>query len=134
MTNFVVSFREDTNAWRQNEWNLLPTTALSLDLIKKIIISPFFIIYSKLSRCCAARGSNTRISLVVSTKVKSCKSFPFTGKFFLLRRKNTWLILLYHFILISICFNAQKIWDSVYLLIHAISNCTCISSSLIFVT
>ena len=34
--------------------------------------------YSRLSRCSTARGSNTGLSLVGPTKVKACKSFPFT--------------------------------------------------------
>ena len=33
------------------------------------------------SRCCTARGSSTRFSLVGPTKVKACKSFLFTVKF-----------------------------------------------------
>ena len=34
--------------------------------------------YSRLSRCCAARGSNMRFSFVCPTKVMVCKSFMFT--------------------------------------------------------
>ena len=35
-------------------------------------------IHSRLSRCSTARGSSTRLSLVVPTKVKVCKSFLIT--------------------------------------------------------
>ena len=37
--------------------------------------------FSQLARCCAARGSSTRSSLVGSTKFEACKSFLFTEKF-----------------------------------------------------
>ena len=51
-------------------------------------------------------GPSSGFSLVSSTKVEACKSFLFTeNNSFVL---NTWLILLSHFILKSLCFNALR--------------------------
>ena len=53
----------------------------------------FEIVYSGtinfwLSRCCAARGSSTRFSLVGPTKVKACESFLFTENLLCIENKK----------------------------------------------
>ena len=53
-------------------------------------------IYNQSLRCCAARGSDTRFSLVGPTNVKACKSFLFTEKFSCIENKEHCLILLAH--------------------------------------
>ena len=57
------------------------------------------IINRQLSRCSTARASNSGFSLVSLTKVEARKWFLFTESSFVLKIKNTWLILLSHFIL-----------------------------------
>ena len=45
-------------------------------------------IYSQWSRCCTAKGSNTKLSLVGPTKVKAHKPFLFTKKFPCIKNKE----------------------------------------------
>ena len=53
------------------------------------------VIHSWLSRFSAARGSSIGFSLFSPTKVEARKSFLFTQSSFLLKIKNTWLILIF---------------------------------------
>ena len=48
-------------------------------------------IHCQLLRCCTARGSITRFSLVGPTKVEACKSFLFTEKFPCIVKKVHWV-------------------------------------------
>ena len=45
-------------------------------------------IYKQLSRCCTARGSSTRFSLLGPTKIKGYKSFLFTEKFPCIKKEH----------------------------------------------
>ena len=68
------------------------------------------IMYSRLSRCCTARGSSTGFSRFSPTKVDARKSFLFNESFLVLKvyntnLKNMWLFL---YIWILVCFVRYK--------------------------
>ena len=48
-------------------------------------------IYSRLQRCCRARRSSTKFSLVGTTKVRARNPYQFTESFLVLKIKKTWL-------------------------------------------
>ena len=61
------------------DFHLYPTFYLS-SFVNLCLFSIQFLNAGHILRCCTARGSSTRFTLVGSTKLKAHKSFPFTEK------------------------------------------------------
>ena len=72
----------------------MATTWSELDIFDALLN-----IHSRLSRCCAARGSSVQVLLGGPSKGGLVSSVLFTIVPILYKIKNTWLILLSHFIL-----------------------------------